>query len=567
MSNFLYPLTNAVIAENIDTLGKLMDIFGENPFKVKAYTNAAYTIKKLPNNIADLELAEVEQLKIVGDSVRLKVIELLTTGQIEELESYKQQIPSGVLEMMKIKGLGPKKIASLWKDLGITSIGELEYACQENRLVSYKGFGQKTQADILSKIAFLKNSEGLYLWKQVDDSWQNWSEQFDNTFSNEDYAVVGGYQRQLPIVNGVEILFTIEVNEMIAFLEHHEFLDITIDNNAIQCKDEYNISWFLYYVASSDFALVQFRRNSSEHFYSSLLKLLPEKVEANNEFELFESVKYPFIPPYLREHKDIDFYENFDSWKNDIIKVSDIRGIIHSHSTWSDGINSIEEMAVAARNMCMEYLVISDHSKSAFYANGLSVDRIKAQHKEIDQLNEKLAPFKIFKSIEADILNDGSLDYEDEVLALFDLVIASIHSNLNMNEEKAMERLLKAIANPFTTILGHPTGRLLLSRPGYPINYSKIINACHKHGVVIEINAHPRRLDLDWNYIPEALDNGLMLSINPDAHAVEQLSLINYGVMAAQKGGLTKQRNLSSYTLAEFENYLNHKKETRTQLH
>jgi DNA polymerase (family 10) len=213
-------------------------------------------------------------------------------------------------------------------------------------------------------------------------------------------------------------------------------------------------------------------------------------------------------------------------------------------------------MALACIAQGFEYLVISDHSKSAFYANGLNEERIKAQHQYIDELNNKLAPFKIFKSVESDILNDGALDYSDNLLSTFDMVIASVHSNLKMSEEKAMSRLLTAIENPFTTILGHPTGRLLLSRKGYPIDHEKIIDACIANDVVIEINAHPRRLDLDWTWINKAQDKGAILSINPDAHYVEGYKDIKYGVLAAQKGGLKKQNNLSSYSLQEMESYL-----------
>jgi DNA polymerase (family 10) len=213
-------------------------------------------------------------------------------------------------------------------------------------------------------------------------------------------------------------------------------------------------------------------------------------------------------------------------------------------------------MAKAAKAKGLEYLVISDHSKSAFYASGLQEDRIVAQHKEIDQLNAALAPFKIFKSIESDILNDGSLDYAPAILQSFDLIIASVHSNLKMQEEKAMQRLITAIENPYTNILGHLTGRLLLSRKGYPVDHQKIIDACAANNVVIELNAHPRRLDIDWRMIGKALDKGLLISINPDAHAIEGFEDCKYGVLVAQKAGVTKENNLSSYTLDAFEKWV-----------
>jgi DNA polymerase (family 10) len=278
---------------------------------------------------------------------------------------------------------------------------------------------------------------------------------------------------------------------------------------------------------------------------------------------IFEQMGIPFIPPAQREDPAIIEQVKTQALKATIQK-SDIKGIIHSHSTWSDGVHTIEQMALAAIEKGFEYLVISDHSKSAFYANGLQVDRIRAQHKEIDTLNKKLAPFVIFKSIESDILNDGSLDYPDEVLESFDIVIASIHSNLKMTEEKAMARLMSAIQNPYTSILGHLTSRLLLSRKGYPLDHDAIIEACANNDVVIELNAHPRRLDMDWRFIPAALKKDVLISINPDAHSVEGFDDCKYGVLVAQKAGLTATQNLSSFSLEEMMEFVAFQQAKRT---
>jgi Histidinol phosphatase and related hydrolases of the PHP family len=297
----------------------------------------------------------------------------------------------------------------------------------------------------------------------------------------------------------------------------------------------------------------------SENFKTAFFtEQSPESFAATHytsEAEIFEKAGLPYIPPYLREKDSIIQYTK-NKGVPTIIREEDIKGIIHNHSTWSDGINTIEEMAAELIRNNFEYLVISDHSKTAAYANGLSEERILQQHEQIDELNKKFAPFKIFKSIESDILNDGSLDYADEILSKFDLVIASVHSNLYMSEEKAMQRLLKAIENPYTTILGHPTGRLLLSRNGYPIDHKKIIDACAANHVAIEINANPHRLDLDWQWIDYAMEKGVLLSIDPDAHSISGFSDIKYGVLAAQKGGLTAEYNLSSFSLEAFEAYL-----------
>lgn len=550
-----FPLSNTAIAEQVDVLGKLMDVFGENAFKVKTYTSAAYIIKKSPQNFKDLTPEQIQELKIIGSSVKTKVLELLNTNTIKELEELKTQTPEGVLAMMQIKGLGPKKIALLWKELEITSIGELEYACQENRLMTFKGFGKKTQDDILNKIQFIRNNQGLYLWKEIDDEWQNQKDVITAFFEDYTLDITGAYKRQLPVLDSLEILTTAPVQTIQTFLNNNGFEKIATAENEVSACDNTGILWKWHSTIEGQFGIIALTKNSSQEFLEAFKNQYAIPETANDEAAIFNANDCPFIPAYLRESGDITSL-SARALEGNIITTESIKGIIHSHSTWSDGQHSIKEMAEAAIAMGMEYLVISDHSKSAFYANGLSVERIQQQHQEIEALNKALAPFKIFKSIEADILNDGSLDYEDEVLAQFDLVIASIHSNLNMNEEKAMMRLIKAIENPYTTILGHPTGRLLLSRPGYPIHHTEVIAACKKHHVVIEINAHPRRLDLDWKWIDKAQNEGVLLSINPDAHATGHLSLIQYGVKAAQKGGLQVSYNVSSMNLQEFETFL-----------
>ena len=306
--------------------------------------------------------------------------------------------------------------------------------------------------------------------------------------------------------------------------------------------------------------LIQFHSRANEVFEQALIETSSSQafIAAWNEKYSGDYSRIQVVPPFLREKPDtikkIEELENIS-----IIQPSDIRGIIHSHSTWSDGSHTIEEMARACIEKGYEYLVISDHSKSAAYAQGLTEDRVLEQHRQIDDLNRQLAPFRIFKSIESDILGDGSLDYDEDILASFDLVIASIHSNLKMTEEKAMARLLKAITNPYTRILGHLTGRLLLSRPGYPVDYRTIIDACTAHHVVIEINANPRRLDMDWEWIDYATSKNVLLSIDPDAHDIREYDNCRYGVLAAQKGALQKHQNLSSYSLNQFEAFLSSK--------
>ncbi|HCL84561.1 MAG TPA: histidinol-phosphatase, partial [Chitinophagaceae bacterium] len=279
----------------------------------------------------------------------------------------------------------------------------------------------------------------------------------------------------------------------------------------------------------------------------------------DSEEMIFRQAGIHFIPAPLREDP-VWISKAGKAPLPALIQFSDVKGIIHSHSNWSDGLHTIEEMAKACIEQGFEYLVISDHSKSAFYANGLSEDRVREQHHYVDELNARLAPFHIFKSIESDILNDGRLDYSDPVLATFDLVIASVHSNLKMSEEKAMSRLLTAIENPYTRILGHPTGRLLLSRAGYPVDHRVLIDACATHQVVIELNAHPRRLDMDWRWIQYALEKNVLISVDPDAHTIAGYHDIHYGTLAAQKGGLTATHNLSSFSLKQMKAFVSKRK-------
>ena len=277
--------------------------------------------------------------------------------------------------------------------------------------------------------------------------------------------------------------------------------------------------------------------------------------EISSEEAAYTAFDLPYIEPELREGTfEIAFTKKDTPPK--LLELEDVKGPIHNHSNYSDGTNTIRQLAAYCIGQGYEYLGLSDHSKSAFYANGLQEFQIKKQHEEIDKLNVELAPFRIFKGIESDILNDGSLDYEPDVLASFDFIVASVHSNLNMNRDKATQRLLKAIENPYTTFLGHPTGRLLLRRKGYPIDHNKIIDACAKYDVIIEINANSWRLDLDWRWVNYAIDQGVILSINPDAHEIEGFEDMKYGVYMGRKGGLTKEMTFNSWSLGEVEKYL-----------
>lgn len=533
-----------------------MDIHGEDSFRARSYGVAAYNIDKLPKEAEDMDDTELFSMKGIGQGTGQKIRELIATGKMEALEDMVAKTPPGVLEMMQIKGLGPKKIAVVWKEMGIETVGELEYACNENRLMTFKGFGAKTQESILQNIAFIRANQNFHLWAEVEGIANNLTTGLGRVNAGDRFVLSGAMRRQMPTVEELDIVTDGDgelIKKQFGVTTGIEIKDEPDGTILINAPNQPAIR--LHLTNKDNFFITLFNTSCSAEFLTAFNQSYKMPEAPQSEEAIFEHNGLEVIPPALRESAAILTQAKNKSLPT-LLQPTDIKAIIHSHSKWSDGMNTIEQMAKAAIEKGYEYLVLSDHSQSAFYANGLTPQRVAEQHAEIDALNTKLAPFKIFKSIEADILNDGSLDYTDDVLATFDLVIASVHSNLKMSEEKAMQRVLTAIRNPYTTILGHPTGRLLLSREGYPLDHKAIIEECVKHNVVIEINAHPRRLDLDWQYIDYAIEQGALLSVDPDAHSVEGYHDVYYGTMAAQKGGLTAKHNLSSYTLKEFEAFL-----------
>jgi DNA polymerase (family X) len=552
-------MDNYQIAENFSLLGKLMDIHGENSFKAKTYSIAAYHIENLPGQLTDTPFEKISSLKGIGDSTAKKIIEIIETGKLGALEEIILKTPPGLIELLNIKGIGPKKIHTIWKEMEIESVGELLYACQENRLKLYKGFGEKTQQNIIDTIEFYLHNQGSFLYYQVEAVEPQVTGYLEKLFSPGNVFVTGAFKRQLEIIDELEYVVN-SSNEAIKpkFLSANPPELLEEKPNAILYKLMNGLRLRLY-TGKDDFKKQLFHTSGSTEFIQAFTSQFPATdyscIQNADDCAVFESAGLHFIPPFLRETGRI-IEKARQSSPPALIQSTDIKGIIHSHSNWSDGSNTLEEMAKAAKEKGFEYLVISDHSKSAFYAQGLNEEKIAAQHQYVDELNAKLGGFKIFKSIESDILNDGNLDYSDSILSTFDLVIASVHSNLKMTEEKAMQRLLKAIENPYTTILGHMTGRLLLSRKGYPVDHKKIIDACAANGVAIELNAHPSRLDIDWRQIEYALQKNVLISIDPDAHTIEGFDDIKYGVLAAQKAMVTKEQNLSSFGLKAFEDYL-----------
>ncbi|MBX7240606.1 MAG: PHP domain-containing protein [Bacteroidia bacterium] len=550
-------MSNKAISKLLKLTADLLEIKGENPFKVTAYQRAARALETLGEPVEEyVRKGLLNQVQGIGSSTQKSVKEILETGTCSELDMLQQSVPAGVQQMLQIKGIGPKKIQFFWLQMGWENLGELYYACTENRLAQEKGFGVKTQENIRQSIAFFQSNEGKFLYGKILPYCELALEKLQQKLPGIQINFSGEIRRKSEIIHEVLLVVgSVEVmTECIgAIRSMFSVLDETTESSAFIFKDyDKGIKWKVLF--TGNFQKTLFLTSSAPEHLEQLGVSPQTEIESETSFYLSKGL--PFIVPELREGRnEVELARN--NQLPVLIEESDIKGVVHAHSTYSDGANTLKDMALASQKMGYEYLLITDHSKTAFYANGLSEGRIEEQQREIDKLNLQLAPFKIFKGIESDILYDGSLDYEEDVLKSFDCIIASVHANLKMDETKANARLLKAIENPYTRILGHPTGRLLLSRNGYPVNHKMMIDACAANGVVIELNANPYRLDLDWRWIQYAMEKNVMISINPDAHSIEGIQDIRYGIAAARKGMLSSGYCLNAKSLAEFTQWVN----------
>jgi len=539
-------MNNKQIAQQFDLLAKLMELHDENPFKIRSYANAYLSLRKLEGDLATMPLEELAIIKGVGQAIADKIQQLILTGEMKTLNHFKDITPTGVQDMLRIKGLGPKKVKQIWKEMEITSVGELLYACNENRLVHFKGFGEKAQEEIRKKIEYFIDSQGKFLYAHVHKPAEHLLDLLTQKYHTSRWSICGDLGRKMPEVKGIELMTDMAKESLNTEL-------FTIDDDG---KVTYqDLPLFIYHVDKDPYDKELFIRSCSTTFLSTFDD---NTLLSGDEIQIFKNSGFHFIPAELREIPEIlvRSTQNMPEY----IDVGDIKGIIHNHSTYSDGLHTLAQMADYVHACGYAYFVISDHSKSAGYAGGLNEEKVQMQWEEIDTLNKGYTQdYHIFKSIESDILTDGSLDYSDDILAGFDLVIASVHSVLNMDIERATSRLIRAVENPYTRILGHPTGRLLLARPGYPLDYKKVIDACAANGVAIELNANPQRLDIDWTWIPYCLEKDVMIAINPDAHSKESIHYIQYGVAAARKGGLLRSRCLNTKSLSEFRLWLDQK--------
>lgn len=526
-------MSNDEICDALELSGKLLELHGENPFKIRAYGNTAYKLSKLRYDFNGKTLKDIESIEGIGKGISGKIFELMQNGITAELKELLDKTPPGVVQMMSVKGLGPKKVGQLWRELQVESVGELLYACNENRLVTLKGFGAKTQEAVKQSIEFKIAHSQKHHYATIDVLVKKLVEYISEQQPDLTIMPVGQLRRKNEVIDKIEILMDGE--KTIDTKEFESIIPLPV--NYIQCEPPE----FYYHL----FALTA----TPEHLVNAGFENITEK-DFTGEEEIYDQLQLQYIEPELREGlNEVDL-----ATENKIprlIEYEDLKGILHNHSLYSDGVHSLKEMAGYCKELGFEYFGICDHSKTAVYAQGLTIESVILQQKEIDKLNSEYTNFKILKGIESDILGDGSLDYPEEILKTFDFIVGSIHSGFKMTEEQATQRLIKAIENPYTSILGHPTGRLLLARPGYPVNHKKIIDACAANKVHVELNAHPYRLDIDWRWINYCMEKNVMISINPDAHHKEGFHDMYYGVCAARKGMLPKEMCLNALPLDE----------------
>lgn len=550
---------------------RLLELHGANPFQVRHYTKAAVDLEKINQEVAGLLPEALRKIAGLQPSTGKLIQEINTTGTLQRWEELTAATPQGVQEMLKLRGIGPKKVGVIWKTLGIESLPELLRACEEGKIAQLPGFGQKTQETIQASLAFRDKQTGKFHYASALFYATDLEKQLQQAFPSLLISLTGALRRKMEVVDRVDVLIgTEQVHTVFHWLDQQPML---------QKEDKLSgpFAWRGQFVEQALKLAVLFCRpkdfykqlilqtGSGEHLElpvgegKQLGEVLDSIMEPLSEAAVYEQAGLPYIPPELREGQ-IELAWAREKGSPRLLEMQDLRGVFHNHTTYSDGKHSLEEMARHCRGLGYEYIGITDHSQRAVYAGGLTPEAIQQQHEEIDHLNKILAPFKIFKGIESDVLTDGHLDYSDEVLSRFDFVIASVHIGMNMDQKKATERIIKAIRNPYTTMLAHLTNRLLLEREGFPVDHRAVIDACADHGVIIEINANPWRLELDWRWVAYALSKNVWISINPDAHDQESIQNMYYGVCVGRKGGLTQPATFNALPREEVITYLQHRK-------
>jgi DNA polymerase (family 10) len=572
------------IASILDEMGTLFELKGENPFKCRAFHNAARVVETLTVDVQVLvETGDIRSVKGIGEHLAKVIGELVGTGGSEEYEKVKASLPEGLFHMLRIPGLGPKRVKILFEELKIATIEELKSACEDHRLTALDGFDRKSEENILKGIELLAKSSNKFLYPHARASADRMLKTLSQLVEVKRHDVAGSLRRKKEVIGDIDIVVSAPEKSrkkiFDAFVAHPDVESIiargdtkssVVLKSGINCDlrivDDAEYPFALNYFTGSKEHNVEMRSRArtyglslNEYAFSQIegekrkrRKAIPR---CHTEEEIYKALDLMYVPPELRENMgEIEAAEKRALPK--LIEDKDLHGTFHCHTNYSDGANTLEEMAEAAKKLGWSYLGIADHSKLAAYAGGLSEAKAKQQQKDIDKLNGSLKGFRLFKGTEVDILADGSLDYSDKLLSTFDYVVVAIHSKFKMTEVEATRRMIKALKNKRVTCIGHPTGRLLLSREGYPINMIEVIDAASDYGKGIEINAHPFRLDLDWRLVKYAKRKKVPVFINPDAHNIEGLKDVFYGVGIARKGWLEIKDVVNAWDLRNVESFL-----------
>ncbi|HTY58947.1 MAG TPA: DNA polymerase/3'-5' exonuclease PolX [Bacteroidota bacterium] len=573
------------IAAVLDEMGTLLELQGANPFKSRAFHNASRAVEGITEDLQALVAAgKLTEIKGIGASIGAIIADLAVKGKSKEYTDLRKGFPDGVLEMLKIQGLGPKKVKILFDKQKIRTLDQLEKAAKAGRLASLEGFGKKSEENILAGIQALRSRSDKHLFSSAYESARSLHDHMMKQKGVVRCEIAGSLRRRKEIIGDIDIVLSARDGDrtrlMAAFVAHPDVTAVVAQGDTkssvtlasgINCDlrivDDAEFPFALNYFTGSKEHNVELRTRAKKYGLSlneyGFSRLGEEEkrgkgkkaVRCDDEEGIYRALEMAYVPPELRENRG-EIEAAIAGNLPELLRVEDIRGTFHCHTTYSDGVNTLEQMAAGAKSHGWEYLGIGDHSKVAAYAGGLSREKLAAQFREIDELNALMKPFRLLKGTECDILPDGTLDWSDGVLATFDYVVVSIHSNFKMTESAMTKRIIRALKNKYVTMLGHPTGRLLLARDAYPVNMTDVINAAADYGRIIEINAHPTRLDLDWRLCPYAKEKGVMIAINPDAHTVEGLNDVAYGVGIARKGWLSKNDVLNARPLGGVMQYL-----------
>jgi DNA polymerase (family X) len=552
-------LDKAQIAKILDDCGTLLALKGENDFRCRAYHSASRAIEQYEGDfVGAVKRDELGHIPGIGDTLTAKIKEMVNTGKLLFHEKLQAEIPTGLVDMLRIGGLGPKKIALLHETLKISTVAELQAACERDEIAGLKGFGAKTQAKILEGIAFLDKVGNRFLLQDVETIGAKLLEFVRAVPGVQRTELCGSLRRRKETVADLDVLVSAKHPEKVmeAFVSAPDVQQVlgrgptkssVLLNKGIQADirvvEDESFAFASHYFTGSKEHNIAIRQRAIDQglrLNEYALEGAKKKLAAKTEEDLFRHLGLQYIPPELRENTgEIAAAEK--GKLPELITLDDLVGTLHCHSTFSDGSNTLEEMAQAAKKLGLKYLGIGDHSQSLGVAHGLTPERVKQQWKEIDALNDKLKGIKLLKGTECDILADGTLDFDDKLLAQFDYVVASVHTHFTQTREQMTERIIKALRHPSVSILGHATGRLLLKRDGYALDLDAIMRVAAVTGTIIEINAHPVRLDLDWLHVKQAKAMGVKFAINPDAHSTEDIALLKYGIDVARRGWLTKE--------------------------